>query len=353
MARAGVCAFLTLLILGSYAGRVAQAQATGGRIAGWRVERDIQRFKFVATDCVMDLLAIRPGMTILDIGAGTGQFAYEFSRRLNGTGRVYATDTNARCVDYMSREAERRGLANLHPVLVAENGVDAFYRGQRYDLVTVFHVLMPYEERVAYFRELRGRLAEGGRLVLILSRIARPFSQGDFTGGLRALVDDLSAEPQGSPFHGILPEATRRRIRGNRDAGPAGELASVVVEGFNGMLADTGFAGRYFRNPEAWAGMRFLPEERPYAEWVLQPFRGPGVRNRTVETREVAGDATVATINKLLIVQKYRKFLKTDGLFVSGFTPAVRAAFEKAGYRVAGDYPDLVPFEDVIVLAPR
>jgi 2-polyprenyl-3-methyl-5-hydroxy-6-metoxy-1,4-benzoquinol methylase len=39
---------------------------------------DIRRFKAVATDNVM--VGIRTGMTILDISAGTGQFAYEFAR---------------------------------------------------------------------------------------------------------------------------------------------------------------------------------------------------------------------------------------------------------------------------------
>jgi len=55
----------------------------------------------VATDNVMDLPAIRPGVTILDIGAGTGQFAYEFAGRLKGTGRVFAADINESCIDYI------------------------------------------------------------------------------------------------------------------------------------------------------------------------------------------------------------------------------------------------------------
>ncbi len=351
--RAGAWALAVLLLLGACAAPAARAGATGGRVAAWRVERDIRRFRFVATDRVMGLLAITPGMAVLDIGAGTGQFAYEFGRRLQGSGRVYATDTNPWCVDYMSREAGRRGLGNVHPVLVAKDGLDVFYGRQRYDLITIFHVLMPYEERIAYFRDLRRTLAEGGRLVLILERIAPPFSRDDFTGDFGELVDALFAEPDASPFRGILAGAVPARMRRNGDAASAEELADAVVAGFNRLLADPGLAARIVRNPGAGGEMRFSAEERPYAEWLLQPFRETGIRNRTVDARDVAGDAPVATINKLLIVQKFRKFLKADGLFASGFTPGVRAAFGKAGYRIAGEYPDLVPFEDVIVLVPR
>jgi hypothetical protein len=61
----------------------------------------------------------------------------------------------------------------------------------------------------------------------------------------------------------------------------------------------------------------------------------------------------VAVTNKLLILQRYRKYFKASGMFASGFTPKVRAAFEKAGYRVQHVYTDLIPFEDMVVLSPH
>ncbi len=350
---AGVCAVMVLSLASSLAARDALGDTSRNGIPPRRIERDVRRFRIVATDNVMELLAIHPGMTVLDIGAGTGQFAYEFARRLDGIGTVYATDSQARCVEYMRREAGRRGLANLRPVLVSKEGIDAFYAQSRYDLNTVFHVAMNYEEKIDYFRALRRLLAKGGRLVLIVYKIPTPFSRDDFAGDLRGLIGDLSAEPEASPFHGILTEATRRRIRQGADDGPAGETATAVVDGFNRLLRDPAFAALVLKQSGAARLVRFLAGERPYAEWLLRPFRQNDVRNGTVDARGGAGDATVATVNKLLLVQRYRDYLKPEGMFLSGFTPAVRAAFGEAGYRVAGQYPDLVPFEDVIVLVPR
>ncbi len=342
-----------LLVVVSIAGLDAYADAQPGRLAPWRIERDARRFKTVATDNVMALLAIKPGMTVLDIGAGTGQFAYEFARRLNGTGEVYATDADAPCVDYMKKESERRGLSNLHPVLVEKDGVDESYGKRKYDLITMFHISMAYEDRVDYLREMRGFLADDGRLVLILYKIPTLFSPGDFTGDFRALIGELLLEPPESPFSGILKDSTRKRISSRPGAEPAGELTSAVVEDFNRILSDTRFAAHFAGGSVVREEAGFLPDERSYADWYLFPYRGGGASERDIKPQSAAGGRRVEAINKLLIVQRYRKFLRSDGLFTSGFTPQVRAAFEKAGYGLEREYPDVIPFEDMIVFSAQ
>src|SRR5512136_3014849 len=89
-----VCVLTILFLADPDTGQQAYGDTRSDHFPRWRIERDIRRFRIVATDNVMKLLAIRPGMTILDVGAGTGQFAFEFARRMNGTGMVYATDSN-------------------------------------------------------------------------------------------------------------------------------------------------------------------------------------------------------------------------------------------------------------------
>lgn len=364
-AAARVAAWPVLLLVLSVPGPGAHADTRGADLLPWRIERDIQRFRFSGTDEVMDLLAIRPGMTILDIGAGTGQFAYAFSKRLNGTGAVYATDTQAYCVDHMRKEAEIRGLDNLHPVLVRRDGLDEFYGKRKYDLVTVFHVAMAYEEQVGYFRELRGILAEGGRLVLILQKIPTPFSPADLTGDPREWIRDLSREPADSPYYGLLKDSTRTRIRGDSGRDPPEELKHAIVGDFNEALRS---GPRFFRNFLDGSAFRrdtgLTPEERAFADFLLLSVPGGNFANRNAYRRD-GGTQAVETadnpklqeaamfLNKLLILQKYRRFLRTDGLFLSGFTPPIRAVFEKAGYRVVRIYPDVIPLEDIVVLSAR
>ena len=351
---------MILTVVVSIAGQGISAETKGSQLVPWRIERDLQRFKVVATDNVMKLLEIRNGMTILDIGAGTGRFAYEFAGRLNGTGKVYATDTNAHCINFIKNEAARRGLGNLHPVLVRKDGIDPFYGKQKYDLITVFHLSMVYEDQVGYFRALRGSLAEGGRLVLIMYKVATPFSSGDFTGDINGLIADLSQEPADSPFSGILKDSTRKRIREHPDLEPSGELRDAIAGDFNEMLNDSRFAAHFHKGSVSGKRLNLLPEEQLYADWALSAYPDNsvrtidrGVRNRDASAQRTSGERVTATINKLLIVQRYRKFLKKDGYFLSGFTPPIKAAFEKAGYRVNQVYTDVIPFEDMIVFTSR
>ncbi len=348
-----ICAAAILAVAVFVTVHGAFADPGGDRFPPWRIERDRLRFKAVATDNVMALLAIRPGMTILDLGAGTGQFAYEFARRLDGTGSVYATDTNGHCVDYIKAEARSRGLGNLHPVLVARDGVDPFYRDHRFDLIAVFHLVTRYEERVGYFRELGNRLAKDGRLVLILYKTPTPFSPGDVRGDAREFLDALLREPAESPFHGILAEATRRMIREDPCGEPPAKTMKAVCDDLNAVLSNPLFTARFHAGSAPREEVRFLPDEAPYADWLLLPFQDNLVRMRGVKARSGPGNRMFETINKLLVMQRYRKYLATDRMFASGFTPSVRAAFEDAGYRVVAAYPDVVPFEDIVVFSAR
>ncbi len=65
------------------------------------------------------LLGLEPGTTVAEIGAGDGDFAFEFARRVGPGGHVYATEIEAEQRDAIAVEAKALGLANL-TVLEAE-----------------------------------------------------------------------------------------------------------------------------------------------------------------------------------------------------------------------------------------
>lgn len=53
--------------------------------------------------------------------------------------------------------------------------------------------------------------------------------------------------------------------------------------------------------------------------------------------------------NKLLFLQRFRKYLHGDRLFAPGLTPKIREDFETAGYRLEKAHEAVMPFEDVLV----
>jgi len=66
---------------------------------------------------VMDLLHIKPGSTVADIGAGGGWFSVRAARRVSPNGRVIAEDINPKYIASIADRAKREHLANIEPLL--------------------------------------------------------------------------------------------------------------------------------------------------------------------------------------------------------------------------------------------
>ncbi len=75
------------------------------------------RDKRLQIDRVMDLLQLKPGSTVADIGAGGGWFSVRASRRVGANGRVIAEDINPKAIAYIQQRAQREHLANIVPLL--------------------------------------------------------------------------------------------------------------------------------------------------------------------------------------------------------------------------------------------
>jgi predicted methyltransferase len=68
-------------------------------------------------DRVMDILRLRPGSTVADIGAGGGWFSVRAARRVAPGGHVIAEDINPHAMEFIRDRAAREHLANITPLL--------------------------------------------------------------------------------------------------------------------------------------------------------------------------------------------------------------------------------------------
>src|SRR2546421_5260478 len=66
---------------------------------------------------IMDILGIKEGSSVADIGAGSGWFTVRAARRVGNAGIVYAVDINRDYVDYITNRSKREGLANIRVIL--------------------------------------------------------------------------------------------------------------------------------------------------------------------------------------------------------------------------------------------
>jgi predicted methyltransferase len=75
------------------------------------------RDKRLQIDRVMDLLNLKPGSTIADIGAGGGWFSVRAARRVAPNGRVIAEEINPKAIVSIQQRAQREHLSNIVTLL--------------------------------------------------------------------------------------------------------------------------------------------------------------------------------------------------------------------------------------------
>jgi len=78
-----------------------------------------QRDEWQRPEGVIELLECRVGMTVVDLGAGTGYFLRYLSEAVGREGHVLALDISRSSINWMSSRIEREGLPNVRPEMVA------------------------------------------------------------------------------------------------------------------------------------------------------------------------------------------------------------------------------------------
>ena len=116
-------------------------------------------------DRVVELLGLEPGDVACDVGAGPGYLALRMARVVGPTGAVYAIDVDPRMIEAISRRLAAAGIENVHPILSdARRGALPPRRCRVILVVNAFH---HFPDGAAYLRKLGGRLAPGGRIVIV------------------------------------------------------------------------------------------------------------------------------------------------------------------------------------------
>ena len=130
--------------------------------APWLMRESRQREE----DCrmLLEALAVRPGMTICDMGCGNGFYTLELARLVGPRGTLYAVDVQPEMLRLLAARASQDGVTNIKPILGTP--IDPRLPKATVDMVLCVDVYHEFSHPSAMLEKIRESLAPDGLLVL-------------------------------------------------------------------------------------------------------------------------------------------------------------------------------------------
>jgi predicted methyltransferase len=126
---------------------------------------DPNRAKNLQIERVMDLLGLKPGKVVADIGAGGGWFTVRAARRVAPGGKVIAEDISDKAVDAIRARAIKENLLNIEPVLGTPD--DPMLAPDSLDAVLMLKVYHEIAHPQVVLGRLRAAMRKGAKFGII------------------------------------------------------------------------------------------------------------------------------------------------------------------------------------------
>ncbi len=114
---------------------------------------------------VVSAMQVAAGMTVADVGAGTGYFEPHLSRAVGAGGKVLALDLEPEMVSHLHERAAREHLENVESRLVSAD--DPGLAVATVDRILIVDTWHHVANRVAYATRLASALTAGGEVVVV------------------------------------------------------------------------------------------------------------------------------------------------------------------------------------------
>ena len=134
------------------------------------------RERWEKTSQMLDLIDVRPGETVADVGCGSGFFTYKFANLVGESGKVFATELNKAALSYVEKMRDCYDL-NIEPVIstlddvnLPPNRCDKIFMCSMYHAVYVASIEFVKD---AYIDSIKKALKSEGKLIVVDNDIKR------------------------------------------------------------------------------------------------------------------------------------------------------------------------------------
>jgi len=125
-------------------------------------------------DQIVEAMALKPGQSIADIGAGGGYFSLRFAEMVGKKGKVYALDTNPGFLEFIKNSVKEKKLNNVITNLATEDRLDLPEKSL--DFIFMRNITHHISNRVKYFENLKKFLKPDGKIIIIEYKPSKSFS---------------------------------------------------------------------------------------------------------------------------------------------------------------------------------
>jgi ubiquinone/menaquinone biosynthesis C-methylase UbiE len=147
---------------GTYMGRTL-AQPMSYQGADWLDRPDREATE--QPEHVLDVLQVRDGQSVADVGCGSGYFTVRIAKRVGPRGRVLASDLQPEMLDLLKKKVTSEKLVNVVPILATES--DAKLPKNELDLVLMVDVYHELPKPAQTLAQIRTSLRPDGRVALV------------------------------------------------------------------------------------------------------------------------------------------------------------------------------------------
>ncbi len=281
------------------------------------VEQFIGRFEnegrdaFDHRDEIVKAIGLKPGMTVADVGAGTGLFTRLFAKEVGPEGKILAVDIAEKFVKHVEQTAQKDGLQNVVGIVCKPDSVNL--PPASIDLAFICDTYHHFEFPTKTMRSIHTALKPEGQVILIdfhrIEGVSREWTLGHVRAGQEVFTKEIVAAGfrQVEEKKDLLDESyfvRFERADSRADALPTEpvQIGTTPQFVFDNFVVDNHWAIKYkqesvqrvFHQPKKFVGNPVLPghggyttvirdEESGlfrmwYQTWVASPVKGKSGR---------------------------------------------------------------------------
>jgi ubiquinone/menaquinone biosynthesis C-methylase UbiE len=140
-------------------------QHRGAMANRWSKEREEMIERNQPSDKIMDAMGIKSGMTVAEVGAGSGRFSVRLAKRVGDAGKVFANDIDPVALEFMRKRCQEENIGNM--IVVEGEETDPRLPRGTMDVVTIVNTLHMVNDPVPLMKNIIPTLKPDGILAVI------------------------------------------------------------------------------------------------------------------------------------------------------------------------------------------